>query len=368
MAKGENIFRRKDGRWEARYHKGWEAGRIKYGFCYGRTYREAKEKALAAKGELAAEEFNSLASAHDFDFYCCEWLSSIKESVKESTYVKYGSILKNHIRPYLGGYDPKKLNNSVINRFASYLLTESALAPKTTRDILTCLRSILRFSEKRFPGSIRSVDIRYPKEPQTEMRVLSVAEQRQLMRVLLNDMDFCKLGVILALMTGMRIGEICALRWCDIDLREKTIHIQGTMQRVSCDTTEGKKTHVVIGSPKSDRSSRTIPLTKQASMLCLRMRSENSAAFVLTGSERFMEPRTLQNRLKRYTAECGLDGVHFHTLRHTFATRCVEVGFEIKTLSEILGHSSTKVTLDRYVHSSIELKRANMNKLEAIGM
>lgn len=102
--------------------------------------------------------------------------------------------------------------------------------------------------------------------------------------------------------------------------------------------------------------------------LCDRMRHENGAAYILTGSERCMEPRTLQYRMKKYARDCGLDGVHFHTLRHTFATRAVEAGFEIKSLSEILGHSTTTITLDRYVHSSLELKRENMRKLSEIGM
>lgn len=370
MARGENIFKRKDGRWEARYSKGYDAsGKIKYGFCYGKTYREAKAKAAAARTNfpLRSERLKSREN-YSFAFYCEEWLTSIRDNVKESTYVKYESMLRNHIIPQLGKYSPEKLDTTVISSFSSFLLTESKLSAKTVRDNLTCLRSIIRFTEKHFPESIRMFDISYPKELQKEMRVLSIAEQIKLTRFLIDDMDPCKLGVLLALFTGMRIGELCALRWSDIDLHERIIRIHSTMQRLKSDSTDGSKTKVTIGSPKSDKSSRTIPLTGQAVFICTNMRAENNSAFVLTGNEKYMEPRTLQNRFSRYTAECELDGVHFHTLRHTFATRCVEVGFEIKTLSEILGHSSTKVTLDRYVHSSIELKRANMSKLELIGM
>ena len=128
------------------------------------------------------------------------------------------------------------------------------------------------------------------------------------------------------------------------------------------------KTEVVVGEPKSETSKRLIPLTDYAAELCGRMSAPGPAAFVLTGQAgRFMEPRTMQYRLAGYTKACGLENVNFHALRHTFATRCVEVDFEIKSLSEILGHSTVKVTLDRYVHSSIELKRENMQKLPAIG-
>ena len=180
-------------------------------------------------------------------------------------------------------------------------------------------------------------------------------------------MDACKFGILLALFTGMRIGELCALRWDNISMRGQTIKIASTMQRLK-DMEEGRGTKIVIGSPKSDTSIRTIPMTDYAAELCGRMRPGSSTAFVLTGTSDYMEPRTLQYRLEKYTKECGLEGVHFHTLRHTFATRCVEVGFEIKSLSEVLGHATTSVTLDRYVHSSIELKRSNMNKLSAVGL
>ena len=130
----------------------------------------------------------------------------------------------------------------------------------------------------------------------------------------------------------------------------------------------GSRTEVVVGEPKSETSRRVIPLTKEALELCEKMNPKCPSAFVLTGqSHRFMEPRTLQYRLAKYVAECGLNDLNFHALRHTFATRCVEVDFEIKSLSEILGHSSVQVTLDRYVHSSMELKRENMSKLPAIG-
>ena len=371
MAKGENIFKRKDGRWEARYVKGHQpSGKIKYGFCYGRSYKEAKEKVTKLRSAAAAADKTLKSSPkRHFSFFCDEWLKITKNRVKAATYVKYGSILENHIKPMLGTCHPGVLSTAMIEDFSGALLHEKQLSPKTVRDILTCLRAVIRYTAKQFPGLLPPVDIVYPKEMPKEMRVLSPAEQKRLMEYLLADMDACKFGVLLALLTGLRIGEICALRWDDIDLKDKTIHVHATMQRLK-DTAggEGGKTKIVIGSPKSDKSVRTIPMTEQAALLCMRMQTKSRAAFVLTGTERHMEPRTLQYRLKKYTAACKLEGVHFHTLRHTFATRAVEVGFEIKTLSEILGHSTTTVTLDRYVHSSLELKRANMCKLDAVGM
>lgn len=151
--------------------------------------------------------------------------------------------------------------------------------------------------------------------------------------------------------------------WENISLRDNTITITSTMQRLkNMNPDREAKTKIVIGSPKSDTSIRTIPISDYAAELCEKMNPQSPAAFVLTGTPDYMEPRTLQYRMEKYTVGCGLKGVHFHTLRHTFATRCVEVGFEIKSLSEILGHANTTITLDRYVHSSMELKRDNMNK------
>ncbi len=371
MAKGENIFRRKDGRWEARYVRGYQpSGKIRYGFCYGRSYKEAKEKVTKLKCAAAAGGTpRESAPDRSFAYLCDRWLQSTQSRVKTATYVKYEAILENHIKPALGSCRPGALSTAMIEDFSGGLLQKKQLSPKTVRDILTCLRSVIRYAAGQYPGLLPPVEIVCPKETPREMRVLSPAEQRRLTAYLLADMDACRFGVLLALLTGLRIGEVCALRWGDVNLRDGTVCVRATMQRLKDTAGDGGgRTKIVIGPPKSGKSARMIPLTEQAALLCARMRAQSDAAFVLTGTERYMEPRTLQYRLERYTAACGLEGVHFHTLRHTFATRAVEVGFEIKTLSEILGHSSTTVTLDRYVHSSLELKRANMRKLDAVGM
>lgn len=368
MAKGENIFKRKDGRWEARYIKGYElSGKIKYGFCYGKTYREAKEKVTKCKAAiLNGKALPALGSRHRFAFYCDEWLRLRKPKVKEATYIKYDTVLKKYIKLRLGGCFPLGMTSGLIDSFTKELLFEEELAPKTVHDILVVLHGVLKYTATQFPGIFPDLEINYPKECRKEMRVLSHEEQHRFIQYLLEDMDACQFGVLLALFTGMRIGELCALQWACISLQEKTLSVTATLQRLR-DTermdVDGARTRIVTGTPKSHTSVRTIPLTEFASALCAKMYPENPAAYVLTGTERFMEPRTLQYRLGKYTRACGLEGVHFHTLRHTFATRAVEVGFEIKSLSEVLGHANTTITLDRYVHSSMKLKRDNMSKL-----
>ena len=211
------------------------------------------------------------------------------------------------------------------------------LSVKTVHDILTVLHGILKYTANQFPGIFPTVEITYPKESRKEMRVLSRSEQERFAMYLLHDTDLCKFGVLLMLFTGMRIGELCALRWADINTREKTISVSATMQRLhSFDTAE--KTKILIGAPKSDTSVRTIPLTDNAAELCRRFAVYDPNAYILTGTSKYMEPRRFQYRIEKFTRECGLDGVHAHTLRHTFATRAVEVGFEIKSLSEIIRH------------------------------
>lgn len=369
--KGENIYKRKDNRWEARYVKGYKPdGTAKYGYCYAKTYREAKQKVTEAKAALITNmPLPNTAKRRRFAYYCDEWLLLKRIRVKESTYVKYMTIIEKHIKPMLGGFLVESLSSLIVEEFSYELLQKYGLSNKTVRDILTVLNSIINYAAKQFAGGIPTIEIVYPKETKKEMRVLTREEQDLFVNYLLTDMDECKFGVLLALLTGLRIGEVCALRWKSISLKERKIEVSFTMQRLKDLESNGeRKTKIVITEPKSDMSGRSIPLNNYAAELCRTRWVNNPNAFVLTGeSDRYIEPRTMQNRLEHYTNDCNLQGIHFHVLRHTFATRCVEVGFEIKSLSEILGHSSPRITLERYVHSSMKLKRENMDKLAAIG-
>lgn len=368
MAKGENIFKRKDGRWEARYIRGHEeTGKIRYGFCYGRTYREAKEKVTVCKAAVAAgEPLPQIKTAQHFSFFCDAWLAVRKTQVRVSTYSKYAAVLEKHIKPHLGRYLPQDITTVAVDAFSQELL--ASLSPKTVHDILVTLHGILKYTAGCVAQALPHVEIHYPKEEKREMRVLTREEQARFVAYLSADITPCKFGLLLALFTGMRIGELCALKWENICVAERTVRVAATLQRLQENgAAEKGHTHIVIGAPKSGASARIIPLTAQTAALCLQMQAAPSA-YVLTGSAAYMEPRALQYRIEKYVRACGLQGVHCHTLRHTFATRAVEVGFEIKSLSEILGHASTTITLERYVHSSLELKRQNMDKLAAVGL
>ena len=366
--KGENIYKRKDGRWEGCYKKGVAAnGRIIYGSCYGKTYREAKEK-LEKYRQMPPTGTTSSGRSKRFSDYCDEWLLFRQTNVKESTFVKYATALENHIKPFFGGYQSGLITTELTAAFANHLIHTEQLSAKTAKDISVMLKSILKYIAQNTNG-MGMVEVAMPKYTAKEIRVLSYEEQQRLISFLLKDMDAYKFGVLFALTTGLRLGEVCALRAKDISLTEKTVTVRETMQRIK-NTGEGAKTKIVLTAPKSDTSARVVPLTNTAFELC-RERADRyeKNAFLLTGSEtKFIEPRVLQYHIKQYSEACGIENMHFHVLRHTFATRCVEVGFEIKSLSEVLGHSSPRITLERYVHSSLEFKRQNMTKLEAIGL
>lgn len=360
--RGENIYKRKDGRWEARYIKCREDdGRAHYGYCYGATYREAKEKLRRA----APNPENALTGgARKFSSYCDEWLTMKRDRVKESTLVKYTAIMEKHIKPKLGALRADSISSVRAEQFAHELLCVDGLSSKTVRDILTLLHAVIKYCAKSVPA-LRAVELVYPRAEKKEMRVLSREEQQRFTEYLLSDTDSCKFGTLLCLLTGMRLGEICALRWRDISLSDGTLRVVGTMQRLK--RASEQTSSVIVSKPKSASSARVIPLGTLALELCRRFAAADEA-YVLTGdAASYTEPRCLQYKMEHYVKECGLDGVHFHTLRHSFATRCIEVGFDIKSLSEVLGHASVQITLDRYVHSSMELKRENMKKLAVLG-
>ena len=364
--KGENIYKRKDGRWEARYIKSHDlSGKSQYGYCYGKTYREAKEKAMAARLSLLNHApTQPKRDKRRFFVFCDEWLALQRSEVRGSTYVKYCTILEKHIKPRLGNCYPLALSTQTVEDFKWALLDADGLSPKTVKDVMVVLRSVVGYTAKQFPGSFPSLEFHYPKPDKKEMSVLTVAEQRKLTSYLLADLDDCKRGVLLALLTGMRLGELCVLKWENVSLTERTIRVCATVQRLrNTDADTECKTKLWVGKPKSDSSCRMIPLSDSAVALCRKAAHRSPNTYVLTGTQEPMEPRTLQYRFEKYTRDCGLEGVHFHTLRHTFATRCVEVGFELKSLSEVLGHANTSITLDRYVHPSLDLKLENMNKL-----
>lgn len=367
--KGENIYKRKDGRWEGRYILSYNAdSKAKYAYVYGKTYGEVKQKLTEGKGKNKQANSPPKRSS-TYTELLDAWLHSTYLNTKESTQARYTHLINTHIKPHLGCYTLSQLSTEIIEAFIEQQLTngrldgQGGLSPKTVTDILTIVKSTIEYAKYKDLQIICNLSKLSIKKKEKEMRVLSQSEQEALITVLINEMDRYKFGVLLSLYTGIRIGELCALQWEDFCISQNTLKIRKTMQRIQ-DLGNGSisKTKIVITEPKSQCSVRDIPLPLFIVEIARPFMS-NPKAYILTGNDRYIEPRTMQNRFKGYVKESGIELANFHALRHTFATRCVEVGFEIKSLSEVLGHANVNITLNRYVHSSFELKHSNMNKL-----
>ena len=371
--RGENIYKRKDGRWEARYPKSYTDGHIVYGYVYGQTYSEVKSKRTQLISDTktsaltTAKILNSEKVMRDL---ANEWLNWKRGSVKEATYVRYRHLYEKHIDERFGMIKLKKLDVAAIVthiRDKQKTNTTDGLAPKTIQDILSVYRLLIAYGVDKnlLPAESMSKARNHSplKVSDNKVTVSLPKERTDLERYVLERDDMRSFGIFLALYTGIRIGELCALRWNDVDLDNGILHINHTLQRLH-DYTEGSvnKTRVVISTPKTESSIRMIPLP---SFLIDRLSTFASSPdhFILTDTNKPEETRSYLYFYKRQLSICGLPEYTFHTIRHTFATRCVEEGIDIKSLSEILGHSNVKITMNRYVHPSLEAKRQYLEKL-----
>lgn len=368
--KGENIYKRKDGRWEGRYIKSRDVqNKAIYGYVYAQSYGVLKQKLNEAKINPIDEKIPT-KSCHTFSKWIDLWLQKKELSVKESTYIRYRNIIERHIKPSLGNLNIRLINTSTLQRFVAEQLSNGkvdnsgGLSEKTVTDIIMILKNILNYSKvngEKINCDFTQIVI---KKKFREMRVLSIDEERRLNKVLFDDTDKYKLGILICLYTGIRIGELCALQWKNISFTDKTLKVERTMQRLQFKNREKNKTKIIITEPKSVSSYRIIPIPDFL-LNVLKIHKGHSEAFVLAhDNKKYIEPRTMQNHFKKYIKEANITDANFHCLRHTFATRCIEADFEIKSLSEILGHSSVKITLDKYVHVTMQMKRDNMSKVK----
>ncbi len=361
---GENIYKRKDGRWEGRYIEERIAGKARYRAVYARTYREVKRKLDEAKRE-AEKQNQEMKKPGKMADIGNQWLSEAALLLKKSSFNKYEDILRCYILPEFGENELSEITNQRLISFTNGLLQnggakKQGLTPATVAEILSAMNGIRIYAVKRdYTVTYSTECISLKKEPK-EIRVFSLEEENILLRYLQENIDLPALGIMICLFTGIRLGELCALKWDDINIPERKMSVSKTMQRLRADTASGNKTEVQIFEPKSSCSVRTIPLPDILMELLEKFYVPET--FLLTGSSRFLEPRTMQNRFKKIINSCGIPDANFHTTRHTFATRCIELGFDVKSLSEILGHASVAITMNRYVHPSMALKRENMNR------
>lgn len=369
--RGENIYKRKDSRWEGRYRKGIDpSGKVRFGYVYGKTYKEVHDRLVVLKSAYD-EEPSPPVPCLLLKTISQEWLAKEHLTAKASTYNKYTHILEKHILPELGNENIHALTSSKLNTFIEDKLQNGrldrtgGLAPKTVHDIYVIIKSILKYAEFEYHITIHLPPIPLLKRQKPNINVLEPEHLERLETYLHNNLSPDHLGILLCLYTGLRLGEICALRWENINLKQGILKIDSTLQRIQDpEMTHGAKTRVIREQPKSPSSRREIPIPD---FLLELLRAIDPGVdpelYFLTGTTRFMEPRTYQNRFKYYLKFNEIPYTNFHTLRHTFATRCTMAGVDAKSLSEILGHSTVQMTLNYYVHTSIEEKKRQMEKV-----
>lgn len=371
--KGENIYHRKDGRWEGKYVKERVDGRIRYGYVSGNSYEEVllkKQEAINACWRIRGYQ-QSRAGRLLFSTLSEAWLYEQEALLKESSMARYRDILEDYLLPAFGSKKITEITKDEVQEYVKKLLVSggiksAGLAPGTVMGILSILKRVFEYAEKRKNlkvASLRDMSVKKGRKP---LRVLSISEQSMLEEFLLGHMDFTGLGIMLCLYTGIRLGELCALKWEDISFQDRTLHIHGTMARIPEKANSRKKTRILVTAPKSDSSIRYIPIPDKVFRLLKKMAGPENA-YILTGTaDEFIEPRTMENHFRRAVKNSGIEEANFHALRHTFATRCVELGFDAKSLSEILGHASVSITMDRYVHPTMETKQKNMDRLSSL--
>lgn len=351
------TYQRKDGRWECRISMGSIGGKRKYKSFYGSTAQEAEYKMMIS---MQAEQSARVITEMTVKELAAEWLYVTRNRIKESTAANYRMKLDKHILPAFGNKNCSLLTAREVYLFIECKLKEG-LSARYVSDIIVLLKSIYRYASREY--AIRNVldGIVMPKRPKPEIKVLNKDQQHILSAYLNSERSLTTLGIAISLYTGLRIGELCALRWSDIDINNKTLTVRKTIQRIQ--VFSGKsKTKLIVTEPKSANSLRTIPIPDCIIPMIEQFFGKPSD-YVLSGNCRPVEPRTMQNRFKKVLDNANLPSINFHSLRHAFATGALEIGFDVKTLSEILGHSSVEVTLNRYIHSSMDRKRACMNML-----
>lgn len=290
------------------------------------------------------------------------WKEEKRQFVKKSTFAAYSLIVETHLLPAFGHLTTvteKDVQDFILQKLSG------GLSQKTIKDMLIVLRMILKFGAKKNYCVYAPIDVIFPTDRERqELEVLSITNQKKIMRYVEENFTFRNLGIFICLSTGVRIGEICALTWEDIDTENGIIHIRKTIQRIYIRENGVRHTELIIDTPKTATSIRDIPMTKDLLSVLKPLRKVvNGNFFVLTNDITPTEPRTYRNYYKKLLAKLDIPPIKFHALRHSFATRCIESHCDYKTVSVILGHSNISTTLNLYVHPNLEQKKKCIDKM-----
>ena len=370
MAKrGENIRRRKDGRWEGRYIKSRTSEQKPvWGYVYGPTYADVKETLIRKKAEAG---FYAL-SRTDLTFWelAEQWLASIRTGIKESSFAHYQYTLHKYILPVLKNVRVSNLSENILEQAMQVIISpcnqeHRPLGHSSAKECLSMLRRICKYAVHLRLIRTMEICVNLPQKPHKETAPLTPKEQKTIGEFVLQNPTPRKVGLLLGIQLGLRIGELCGLQWGDFDFIKNTLKIQRTVCRICCGNGH---TEVVIQLPKTRSSRREIPLPKYliSVLKSIRNMQSDSAYFLSSCEDRPVEPRCYRKSIQCYLKQAKIRLVNPHTLRHTFATTCLQAGCDIKTLSELLGHSNPNITLQRYVHSDLSRKRREIDRIFSI--
>lgn len=372
--KGENIRKRKDGRWEGRYKIGTkDDGTIKYTSVYGKSYTEVKNKLIEAKRGVVSFGNNSYIEKK-FEDVLTLWLKANQLKVKGATQTKYSYMIEKHINPLLGKKRISTLTVPIVNDFLLDKLNNGrldgtgGLSQSYVKTMAIIIESALNYAvAEGYCQPLRNQIIK-PSLVKKEMQILSLSAQQHFEALAVNDIDETITGIFIALYTGLRIGEVCALSWDDIDLDNQIIHVRHTISRIQIYNGTSHETVLILDVPKTKASIRDIPISPLLLPILIYMKGQAVSNFVISTHQSFTSTRTFDYRYKKVFQNFGLPEINFHSLRHTFATRCVEVGVDVKSLSQMLGHSNVATTLNTYVHPSMDTMRVQIEKLQTVSV
>jgi integrase len=299
-----------------------------------------------------------------YDDWLLKWLEIKKNYVKESTYANYSNIVFNYIKPYFKGTSLSKLKSNDIQKFILYCYKEKYLSPKTIKDIIIIIKMSLREANGYGIYDYFEVKFKYPKNLEIiKIKTLSKREQNIIIKYCQENPNSKSLGLLLTIFSGIRIGELCALKYSDFNLKTKEVTINKTIQRIYIKENElNGKSKIITTNAKTKKSNRIIPLHKIFCDFLKNLNYENDDFFI-SNSKKQIEPRTYRKYYSNVLNHLKIKHINFHALRHTFASNCIKNGIDPKTVSELLGHSSVNITLNLYVHSSEEQKRKCINSI-----
>ena len=301
-----------------------------------------------------------------------EWLETFqKEHIKTRTYNRYQGLITMHIVPALGGHDISNICRREIQEFLinqkrnGNIRSKGPLSAASTNMMLSLLSLAFEYAcDMEYIKENPCIRIRRTKGDAKKIEVFSTEEQRAVEAEIASSGDKRLHGIILCLYTGLRLGELLALTWNDIDFERRTLKVSKTTYRAR---DENGVWSLYVDTPKTETSNRVIPLPKYICDMLIQDRETAKSPYIVENKKgERMSIRSYQYLFERLTEKAGVRKLNFHALRHTFATRALECGMDIKTLSELMGHKNASITLNRYAHSMMDTKIAAMNRLEKL--